>query len=347
MNALTRCFLFASLLKTVTVAQVTVYSEVGGFDTIQITGTGGGGSKLTVAATEFLQAAKYSGLASVTGPATLFDATATWADNAFNGSNGSHYLEILSVNGSTQGPGVGATRTIVSSEAATKSLLLELPLPTGLVAPIEYRILSHWTLAAIFGANNTAGLQGGNALSADLVQLWNGSGYDSFYYQTGGIGGTGWRKVGDQTSNAGGTIIRPDQSVLIKRVGATALPWVVTGWIKLGQTSIDIAPGFNFVPNPYSEAMTLGNCGLFTGSATSGIAGGSATSADQVKLWNGSGYDTFYYQTSGIGGTGWRKVGAQSTDASAVSIAPGTSIIVRRNGPSGFTWAIPQPPTGL
>lgn len=347
MNALTRCFLFASLLKTVTVAQVTVYSEVGGFDTISITGTGGGGSKLTIAATEFLQAAKYSGMASATGPATLFDATATWADNAYNGANGSHYLEVLSVNGATVGAGVGATRTIMSCVAATKSITLETPLPTGLVAPIEYRILSHWTLGAIFGENNTAGLQGGNSLSADLVQLWNGSGYDSYYYQTGGIGGTGWRKVGNQTANAGATIIRPDQSVLIKRVGGSTLPLVVNGWIKQGQTSIDIAKGFNFVPNPYSEPMSLGNCGLFTGSATSGIAGGTATSADQVKLWNGSAYDSFYYQTSGLGGTGWRKVGAQSTDASAVAIAPGTSIIVRRNGPSGFTWAIPQPPTGL
>jgi uncharacterized protein (TIGR02597 family) len=334
-------------MESVTMAQVTVYSEIGGFDTINVAGTGGGASKLTFAAAEFLQPAKYSGFASATAPATLFDSAATWADDAFNGANGSHYLEIISVNGSTTAGGVGTTRTISDTLAATKSITLETPLPAGLAAPIEYRIISHWTLAAIFGESNTAGLQGGNSLSADLVQLWNGTGYDSFYYQTTGIGGTGWRKVGDQTSNAGATVIRPDQSVIIKRVAASALPLVVNGWVKTGQTSVDIAAGFNFVPSPYSEPMTLGSCGLFTGNAATGIAGGTATSADQVMLWNGAAYDTFYYQNSGLGGIGWRKVGVQSTDASSAGIAPGTSIIVRRNGPSGFTWAIPQPPTGL
>ncbi|TDU70683.1 uncharacterized protein (TIGR02597 family) [Prosthecobacter fusiformis] len=326
----------------VAMAQLTVYSDVAGFDTVSVAGTGGAESKLTFAATEFLQSAKYLSVASAVGPNTLTDSSATWSDDEFNGNNGSHYVEIISVNGSKTGAGVGVTRSITDTEANSKTITLDEALPEGLIAPLEYRIVSHWTLAAIFGSANMAGLQGGSPLSADHVQLWNGTGYDSYYYQTSGIGGTGWRKLGDQSTDASNAIIRPEQNVIIKRVGSAGLPIVLSGWVKTGQTSFDIVPGFNFVPNPYSTAMTLASSGLYKGNAATGIAAGNVTSADQVMLWNGSSYETFYYQTLGLGGTGWRKVGDQSMDASGASIAPGSSIILRRKNPDRFTWAIPQ-----
>jgi len=324
-------------------AQVTAYSDVGGYDTIQETGSGGAGSRLTFAATQFLQSGKYSGLATVLGGNELLDGSASWADDAFNGANGPHYVEILSVNGSTTAAGVGLTRTIVGTVAATKRLQLEVALPEGLVSPVEYRVRSHWTLAGIFGAANEAGLQGGTAVTADMIQLWNGASYDSYYYQVGGIGGVGWRRLGDLTGDASGTLIRQDQSVLIKRLGAATLPLVVNGWVKTGQASIEIVQGFNFVPNPFTEALTLGSSGLLTGSVASGLASGDETWADQVMIWYGAGYDTFYFQTSGLGGLGWRRVGAQSTDASGTTIQPGSSLIINRKRAEGFTWAISQP----
>ena len=341
------CLLLVSLPPAWVSAQVTVYSDIGGFDTITVGGTGGLGSKTTFAAAEFLQSAKYSGIATAVGPDTITDAAATWADDAFNGANGSHYVEIVSVNGSTTASAVGTTRSIVATVAATKTITLGAALPAGLVAPVEYRVVSHWTLAAIFGSNNTAGLKSGTALSADQVQLWNGSGYESYYYQTEGLGGTGWRKVGDQTSDASNVVIRPEQSMIIKRVDVAALPLLVNGWVKTGKTVFDIAQGFNFVPYPYSKAMTLASCGLYTGSAATGISAGSLTSSDQVLVWNGAGYETFYYQNSGLGGTGWRKVGELSTDASGKSIPPGNCIIVRRMNSQGFAWTIPQHPTAF
>ena len=337
------CLLFFNSLVIAATAQTTAYSEVGGFDTIQLTGTGGGRSRLTFAAPQFLQASKYSGYASVVDSDTaLYDATAAWSDDAFNAEAGSHYVEIVSVNGSTSVFGVGLTRTILDTDAASKRLILGAALPAGLTAPVEYRLIRHWTLASIFGATNTAGLQGGSAVSADLVQLWNGATHDSYYYQTTGIGGIGWRKVGDQSSDASGTVIRPDQSMMIMRVAAPTLPLVVNGWVKTGQASIEVASGFNFLPNPFSEAMTLGTSGLFTGDPLTGIASGGTTGADQVMLWNGTGYDTYFYQNGGLGGQGWRKIGAQSVDAGSTKIEPGTSMILKRQIAEGFTWTIPQ-----
>ena len=324
----------------VAIAQLTVYSEIAGFDTVTVTGTGGAESKLTFAGTEFLQTAKYSGVASALASNTITDASAAWTDDEFNGDSGSHYVEIVSVNGSKTAAGVGATRTIIGTTSNT--ITLESGLPAGLGSPVEFRIISHWTLATIFGSTNTAGLQGGSVVSADHVQLWNGTGYDSYYYQTAGIGGAGWRKVGNQSLDASNTVIRPDQNVIIKRVGGASVSLVLSGWVKTGPSSLDIVPGFNFVPNPYSVAMTLASSGLYNGNAVTGIAGGNVSSADQVLLWNGTRYETYYYQNAGIGGTGWRKAGEQSVDASGATILPGSAVILRRKNPAGFTWVMPQ-----
>jgi uncharacterized protein (TIGR02597 family) len=337
------CYLWFNCMMITASAQTTAYSEVGGFDTIPITGTAGGRSRVTVVATQFVQANKYTGYASVEELDALHDASASWLDDAFNAEAGSHYVEIVSVNGSRTAPGVGLTRTISDTMAASKRLVLDADLPFGLAAPVEYRVIRHWTLGTIFGVTNAAGLQGGSAVSADLVKLWNGSNHDSYYYQTTGIGGVGWRKVGDQTSDASNTVIRPDQSMMVLRVAAPTLPLVMNGWVKIGQASIEVGSGFNFLPNPFSEAMTLGNCGLFTGDPLTGIASGGSTGADQVMLWNGTGYDTYFYQSGGLGGGGWRKVGAQSVDASSTKIQPGSSLILKRQLAEGFTWTIPQP----
>jgi uncharacterized protein (TIGR02597 family) len=287
---------------------------------------------------------KYVGSASSVTTNTITDSLAAWTENQFNGANGSHYLEVLSVNGSTTAAGVGTTISISATTAATKTLTLANGLPANVTAPIGYRVVRHWTIGSLFGATNTAGLQGGTSVTADQVQLWTGSSYQSLYYQTAGIGGTGWRQVGNQSADASGTAVKPDQSLIIKRGQNSPISITVIGEVKTGRTSFAINPGFNFVPNPYSVAMTLSSCGIYTGSGTSGVAGGNITNADQVLVWNGSSYDTYYYQTSGIGGTGWRKVGDLSSDAGGAGIPPASSVIVRRNNSGSFTWVMPQHP---
>ena len=109
---------------------------------------------------------------------------------------------------------------------------------------VGYRVRKYWTLASVFGAANSAGLQGGNALSADQVLLWNGAGYDTHYYQTAGIApgtsstgdqvlvwngttnafdayyyltGTGWRKTTDTATDAGTTALATGTGFIIKR----------------------------------------------------------------------------------------------------------------------------------
>jgi uncharacterized protein (TIGR02597 family) len=330
-------------LSPATQAQLTVYSDVAGYDTIAVNPANSTGSKLTFASLPFVRDARYAGVASGLDVErkVITDAAATWALGAYDGAAGSHYVEIVSVAGSKSASPVGATRSILSTQA--NSLTLESALPEGLVTPFEFRIVRHWTLETLFGSANSAGLKAGSVRTADRVQLWNGSAFDSYIYQNGGPGGVGWRKVGDLSTNASATVIRPDQNVIIKRSAASDISLVVSGWVKNGQSSHEVVRGLNFVPTPFAVAVSLAASGLHTGNPATGLAAGSVVSADQVLLWTGTAYDTYYYQSSGAGGSGWRRLGNASVDAGTALIRPGSAIILRRKAASGFTWNIPQP----
>ncbi len=347
LNAAKRCLLGAVLWPALVSAQVAVTTPIVGFDTLQVGGASGGGSQISFLGTEFLASVKHVGASSTVTTSSLSDSLASWTDDQFNGANGPHYLEITSLGGSTSAAGVGSTYLISDTIASSKTVTLATNLPAGLGTPVGYRIVKHWTLAGLFGATNTAGLQGGTSVTADHIQLWFGGTYESYYYQTAGIGGTGWRRVGNQSEDASGTIVRPDQSLIVKRGQAQDVAVTVIGEVKTGQTSVTVSPGFNFIPNPYSVAMTLASCNIYTGNPATGLAGGNIATADQLLAWNGTSYDTYYYQTSGIGGTGWRKVGDMTTDASATPIPALSSIIVRRTAPGAFTWVMPQHPASF
>ncbi len=65
-----------------------------------------------------------------------------------------------------------------------------------------------------------AGLQGAAVSEqADLVLLWNGSGYDAYFHSTGGPLDSGWRKVGAGGVDQAGVAL-PDGAFVILRRGA-------------------------------------------------------------------------------------------------------------------------------
>jgi hypothetical protein len=280
LNTAKLCSLAVVLWPTLVGAQVAVTTPIVGFDTLQVVGAQGGGSQINFLGTEFLASVKHVGATSTVGSNTLTDSLASWMDDQFNGANGSHYLEITSLNGSSTAAGVGSTYLISDTVASTKTITLATPLPSSLATPVAYRVVKYWTIAGLFGATNTAGLQAGTAITADHIQLWYGGSYESYYYQTAGIGGQGWRRVGNQSADAGATIVRPDQSLIIKRGQAGNVSVTVLGEVKTGQTTTTVSPGFNFVPNPYSVAMTLASCNIYTGSSTTGLAGGNIATAE-------------------------------------------------------------------
>jgi uncharacterized protein (TIGR02597 family) len=222
------------------------------------------------------------------------------------------------------------------------------PLATGVVAPVSFKVRKHWTIGSVFGATNEAGLAGGDSATADQILIYNGTGYDTYYYQTTGAGGTGWRKTTDAAADAANSVIYPEDGVIVKRTQATAVNVVLMGAVKTGQSSIPVQPGTNIAGNVFAAPMTLQSSGLYTGNAATGLAPGGAGSADLVLIWDGTAYVAYYYQAEGfLGGTGWRSSLNATVDAGATQLPVGSSVVIRRNGATGFDWKAPQHPTSL
>lgn len=323
-------------------AQTSAITDPVGFITLSVPGTtAGASSALSFKGLSLTRAVEYQGSAETVGQNTLVDNEATWTDNQFNGANGKYFVEIIS------GTHTGATFDIQTTTAATKTITLAQNLPAGAAGPLTFKVRKHWTVGSVFGPANESGLGGGDFTTADQILVYNGTSYDTYYYQTVGLGGTGWRKGGDAVTDAANTVLFGEEGIIIKRKQAGAVNVVLLGAVKTGSTSIPVAPGTNIISNVYAGNVTLGSSGLYTGNATTGLASGDFTSADQVLIWNGTSYDSYYYQTSGLGGNGWRKGGDAVNDASSAAIPPGTAVIIKRGGAAGFNWVAPQHPASI
>jgi uncharacterized protein (TIGR02597 family) len=328
-----------------TLAQTTTTAPVG-FVTVSISGGGAQGAPVyTFTSLGIVNPIAWQSVTttSTAGATTLTDTSATWTDNLYNstttGAPPTYFVEILS------GTSAGTMYDIVTTAGSTQTLTLATPLASGVTAGVGYAIRPHWTIASVFGAANQGGLQGGNSTTADQVQLWRNGGFVTYYYQTSGFGGTGWRLFGAPTVDASANVIYPNDGIVIARQQSAGVSLVLSGAVKTGQTSIPVlGAGYTLLGNVYSAGMTLSTANLYTGNPSTGLAGGSTVTADQVLFWNGTGFATYYYQTSGFGGTGWRLFGVPTVDASATVIPVGAALFVNRSG-AAFNWVAPQFPS--
>ena len=345
---LTAAAALAFLTATPNSSAQTVATDPVGFVTISIAGGGAQGAPVyTFTSLSLLNPVAFqSTTTSVGGDAAVVDSAATWADNQYNsataGAPPTHYVEIVS------GPGAGTTYDITTTNAAAKSVSLATPLLGTIATGASYKIRPHMTLSSVFGATNQNGLSGGDITTADQIQLFRNGGYLTYYYQALGVfGGAGWRKTGDSFADVSTTVIYPDDGILIVRKQGAATSVIIQGAVKTGQTSIPVSTGFSLLGNAYAAATTLGTANLYTGDSATGLAAGDITTADQVMFWNGTGFNTYYYQAVGVfGGAGWRKTGDSFADASATTIPVGAALFVKRAG-AAFNWIAPQSPASF
>ena len=330
---------------------VDVYSDPAGFITLTIAGTNGSPpgttSKLSYLGLGMTQFVVKPGRVTSAVTNELVDANAAWATDQFNGANGPHFIEI------TSGSFAGTIDDIVKTVGSTKKIytannLVSLGLPN--IVNQTYRIRKHWTIAGVFGAANAAGLAGGgSAATADNLLTFDPTGqkFTTYYYKNTGFGGTGWRASTNASLDVSGTILDPDLGVIIKRKVGPTLSLKLVGQVKLGRTLIPIEPDNNIVANVYPASITLTNSALFTGNPTNGVVGGgSAATADNVLLFDTASqkYITYYYKTTGFGGTGWRVSTNASVDLGTTPIPLGQSFLIKRKASTlPFEWKAPQP----
>ena len=274
---------------------------------------------------------------------------ATWADNAYNGTNNAYYVEFVSA--TTPTSGCSGLRIDVTAATASAHSLTLANTPTGVAVGDTFKLRKHWTLGSLFGTTVTGPIAvgGGSSTTADTIIIWNSASQtlQSYYFKTSGLGGTGWRQAGGSTStDMSGVDIYPDEGFLIGRKETSASSYLLLQSVLTGPIQIPLAVGINFVANPYPAPLPLSSFPVFGSPGylgPVGLNGGTLTTADQVQIYNGSLLQSYYYKTSGLGGTGWRLGGGStSTDQSSAAIPVGGMAIINHKTGSAFIWLLPQ-----
>jgi len=318
-----------------------VNSPVCGFITLHVRGCGNtSSSALSYLGLGLTRPVVFRGNLESFGQSTIIDTQAQWTDNQFNGANGPHYLEI------TSGAHAGLLIDILGTHAALQTLALADDLSSLLSGGETYTIRKHWTLASLFGPNNEAGLGAGSNVSADEIFIYNPATgvYTTYFYKTIGLGGRGWRSTASPSFDQANAQLNLTQGILIRRKQAFDLQIKIFGAVKTGPTIAEVQPGLNILGNVYpTDTLTLGNSGLYTGDLNTGLAGGSNVTADKVLIYDGLTYQTYFYKTIGLGGTGWRSTASPSINASGTILPAGASILIQRIDNTGFFWKAGQP----
>jgi len=248
----------------------------------------------------------------------------------------------------------GFTDDIISNDANNVYTLFNDSVQ--IAANDSFKIYPHWTIAAVFGATDQAGLQPGSATTADQILIQNpnlpGQPLATYYYNnvTSKILTPGWRGASSGNTDVSQTPLYNDQGVLIGRQVSTNLSYLLVGGVKLGPTLIPLGGTNNFAGNVYAtSAMTLSNSHLYTnGNPSDSLVAGSAATADQVLIHNDAtgALTTYYYNnvTSKILTPGWRGAATGNTDQSGATIPMGAFVLIElQSGRPGFNWAEPAP----
>ena len=341
-----------ALLASLSVAQSVVTDPVGFVNTSIIGTNGTSSSALTFVGLSTTQPVAFQSTISsyVGGTRMLTPTSGTFTLDQFNGANGAFFVEI------TSGTGAGLLSDITAT--STTSITTADDLSAQLSGGESFKIRKHWTLLSVFGPNantsNVVILGTGSASTADEVLFYDRTSqqYITYYYKVGGVfGGDGWRSTtgpNPLATDVSGTVLRITDGLIVRRKLSAAVTLSLPGAVKLGATQRSVTPGLNIDGDLYASGTTLANSGLYDPAkpATS-LQGGSASTADQVLLYDGTQYITYYYKVGGVfGGDGWRSTSGPNplaTDVSNTSLPAGQAIIIRRLASLAFVWTAPQP----
>jgi hypothetical protein len=237
---------------------------------------------------------------------------------------------------STNAYGLSAQITAQSGQDVTAAL------STAPNVGDEFVVYQLETIGSIFGAANSAGLNGSTgAAGADIVYLDQAGTLVGYFYKTGGLGGIGWKLVSAPTgSSQENTVVAPGRACMVSRINTGSTVTIrLSGDAVVGREAPAVVTGFNIMNYPFTVPSTLASSGIkdfITGST--GAAG-----ADILYLESSGVLTGYFYKTGGLGGIGWKLVSAPTgSDQGAVVISSGKAILFKEQaGTAGF--AIPEP----
>ncbi len=184
----------------------------------------------------------------------------------------------------------------------------------------------------MFADDATGSTAGTAADRSDNILVWTGSGYTTYWYRKPKSGSAYWAKGTTQTSDT----LPTGAGAFYLNSAQTATELTISGEVRNEPQTITIAAnGYTLVENPFPAPLDIQTFAV--AGATSGTA---ADRADNILVWTGSGYTTYWYRKPKSGDAYWAKGTTQTTD----TIAPYTGFFYLSCGNEAFTVTI-QPPT--
>ena len=305
-----------------------------GYITVTINGNGGSGDAFTYMGCPLHAAVASAGAVDATAANSITDNSQAWTADEHAGS----YVMI------TSGVNEGVSATVSSNTSDTLTTLEDI---SSLLAGDEsFEVRPYTTLADIFGATNSAGIDGGStAGNADTILIQSGAGFDTYYYKDAGfIGGTGWRGSSSPSVDQSSAVVPYGSGIIVVRKQAGDINLVISGSVFGGDAITPIETDFNWKAPSIPVGLTLN--ALFGAANEAGLDGGtSAGNSDNVVVPTASGLTTYYYKNAGfLGGTGWRSSASPSVDeGDTVFAQPGQMFLINRTGGPAFNLAETSP----
>lgn len=318
------------ILTQLTQGQSTVSTPVVGFSTVTVAGGGTSSApKYTMAALNLLNPQEYSGTMT-----SSFNGSFT--SGAFNaGTFPKYYLSI---------PSTGLQADIVSNTSSnlTVDSARSSSVASALGSGVRVEIRKHRTLQEVFGGDGTfsggSGLTLGRATSAsaaDGVLLFANGAYKTYFYSS-LTTRPGWRDAGNTTFSAAEAPVYPNEGVFIARKLSSSVSITVSGHVASGVSLIELESGNNLitatVPADTTLAGMFGGDGTGTGGSSLKVGRGTSASAtDNILIWDGSSFKTYFY-SSLTTRPGWRDAGNTAVSAATTPISGNQAFILKRSG---------------
>jgi uncharacterized protein (TIGR02597 family) len=273
------------------------------------------------------------GTITAVGADSITDAAKDWsAVDVGPGAEGylAFFVEVK------DGANEGRYFPIMSNTADTLTVETPQDLTTLGLVGAAYCIRPFQTVQGLFSdAAGDPALSGGDsAAAASNVLAWNGTGFDTVYYST-FFGDNNWRVAGTSAA-ANEWPVYPDEGLLVINRDTEAAEIMSLGEVADNAKASWVAMGQGFFGNPFPANVTLANSELLEADGGPFTGGDSAAAADQVLLWTGTGYATYYYSTF-FGDNTWREAGT-SADATNVELESAGGFFLNNSQGAAAAW---------
>jgi len=144
-------------------------------------------------------------------------------------------------------------------------------------------------VASLFSDNSSfiaSDTEGG----ADTLKVWNGTGYDTYFFSS--DADNKWASGDDSFSETTATLPAGSAFWFFRR-GAALTGMTVAGQVLTTNVTVAVAGNyFTMVGNPFAAPLPIKSL-----TAPGLIASDTEGGADTLKVWNGTGYDTYFYSS--------------------------------------------------